>query len=153
MSPEGGARPAAASSGSRPERRPHRPARSAGEAAVQLRAEARAGRMDSGAAEAVLAAAGHPATRRPARPADLTGREVEVLQLLARGLSNREIAEHLVISRRTAAHHVEHIYAKTGTANRALASLFAANHGLIQDPAADVTPGEAGNRSTGHASR
>jgi DNA-binding NarL/FixJ family response regulator len=109
--------------------------------------------MDSGAAEAVLSAAGHPATRRPARPADLTGREVEVLQLLARGLSNKEIAERLVISRRTAAHHVEHIYAKTGTTNRALASLFAANHGLIRDPAADVTPGEAGSRSTGHASR
>jgi DNA-binding NarL/FixJ family response regulator len=109
--------------------------------------------MDSGAAEAVLSAAGHPATRRPARPADLTGREVEVLQLLARGLSNREIAEHLVISRRTAAHHVEHIYTKTGTTNRALASLFAANHGLIQDPAADVTPGRAGSRSTGPASR
>ena len=101
--------------------------------------------MDSGAAEAVLSAAGHPATRRPARPADLTGREVKVLQLLARGLSNKEIAEQLVISRRTAAHHVEHIYAKTGTTNRALASLFAASHGLIQDPAtgpeADLTPG------------
>src|SRR5690242_16264177 len=105
----------------------------------------------------VLAAAGHPATRRPARPADLTGREVEVLQLLARGLSNKEIAEQLVISRRTAAHHVEHIYAKTGTTNRALASLFAASHGLIQDPAtgpeAGLTPGTAGTRSTGPASR
>ena len=94
-----------------------------------------------------------PATRRPARPADLTGREVEVLQLLARGLSNKEIAERLLISRRTAAHHVEHIYTKTGTTNRALASLFAANHGLIPDPAADVTPEEAGSRSTGPASR
>jgi DNA-binding CsgD family transcriptional regulator len=82
---------------------------------------------------------------------------VEVLQLLARGLSNKEIAEHLVISRRTAAHHVEHIYAKTGTTNRALASLFAANHGLIKDPAAGTeagfTPGTAGIRSTGPASR
>src|SRR2546429_690983 len=116
MSPEGGARPAAASSGSRPERRPHRPARSAGEAAVQLRAEARAGRMDSGAAEAVLSAAGHPATRWPARPAHLTGREIEVLQLLAPGLSNKEIAERLVIPRKTAPHHVEHIYAKNRTA-------------------------------------
>ena len=83
----------------------------------------------------------------------LTGREVEVLQLLARGLSNREIAERLVISRRTAAHHVEHIYTKTGTTNRALASLFAANHGLIKDPAEDVSPGEAGSRSRGPASR
>ena len=135
----------------------HRPARSAVEAAAQLRAEARGGRMDSGAAEAVLSAAGHPATRRPARPADLTGREVEVLQLLARGLSNREIAEHPVPSRRTAVHHVGHIYAKTGTTNRALASLFAANHGLIPDPAtgteAGFTPGTAGIRSTGPASR
>ena len=76
-----------------------------------------------------------------------------MLQLLARGLTNKEIAERLVISRRTAAHHVEHIYAKTGTTNRALASLFAANHGLIQDPAADISQGQAGSRSTGHASR
>ena len=67
--------------------------------------------------------------------------------MLARGLSNKEIAERLVISRKTAGHHVEHIYAKTGTTNRALASLFAANHGLIPDPSepalepAALTPG------------
>jgi DNA-binding NarL/FixJ family response regulator len=103
--------------------------------------------------QAALSAAGHPATRRPARPADMTGREIEVLQLLARGLSNREIAERLVISRKTAGHHVEHIYAKTGTTNRALASLFAANHGLIGEPGADVTQGAAGSPSTGPASR
>ncbi len=81
----------------------------------------------------MLTAAGHQATRRQARPGGLTSREVEVLRLLARGLSNREIAERLVISRKTASHHVEHIYAKTGTTNRALASLFAASHGLIGD--------------------
>ena len=86
-------------------------------------------------------------------PNGLTAREIEVLQLLARGLSNKEIAERLVISRKTAGHHIEHIYAKTGTANRALASLFAANHGLIQGPAADVIPGAADSRSTGPASR
>jgi DNA-binding NarL/FixJ family response regulator len=62
------------------------------------------------------------------------GREVEVLRLLACGLSNKEIGERLVISRKTVSHHVEHIYAKTGTTNRALASLFAANHGLIGNP-------------------
>jgi HD-GYP domain-containing protein (c-di-GMP phosphodiesterase class II) len=156
LSPEGRVLAAADFYRSRTEPRPHRPASTAGEAAAQLRAEARAGRLDAGAAAAVLSAAGHPATRRPARPADLTGREIEVLQLLARGLSNKEIAERLVISRKTASHHVEHIYAKTGTANRALASLFAANHGLIADPAAgpsaDVTPGTAGSRSTGPAS-
>ena len=136
LSPEGRVLAAADFYHSRTEPRPHRPASTAGEAASALRAEARAGRVDAGAAAAVLSAAGHPASRRPARPADLTGREIEVLQLLARGLSNKEIAERLVISRKTAGHHVEHIYAKTGTTNRALASLFAANHGLIPDPSA-----------------
>ncbi len=118
---------------SRTEPRPHRPAGTADEAAAQLRAEARAGRMDGEAVAAVLRAAGHRATRRQARPAGLTGREVEVLRLLARGLSNKEIGERLVISRKTASHHVEHIYTKTGATNRALASLFAANHGLVGD--------------------
>jgi len=157
LSPEGRVLAAADFYHSRTEPRPHRPACAPDEAAARLRAEARAGRIDGGAAAAVLSAAGHPATRRPVRPAGLTGREMEVLQLLARGLSNKEIAERLVISRKTVGHHVEHIYAKTGTANRALASLFAANHGLIggsfASPAADVTPGAAGSQSTGAASR
>ncbi len=118
---------------SRTEPRPHRPAAGAEEAAADLRAQAKEGRFDPGAVSAVLTAAGHRPTRRQARPDGLTTREVEVLRLLARGLSNREIAERLVISPKTASHHVEHIYAKTGTANRALASLYAANHGLIDE--------------------
>ena len=125
---------------SRLEQRPHRPACPADEAAAQLRAEVRACRIDGDAAAAVMSAAGHRATRRPARPGSLTNREVEVLRLLARGLSNRQIAERLVISRKTAGHHIEHIYAKTGTTNRALASLFAANHGLIRS--ADAEDGD-----------
>jgi HD-GYP domain-containing protein (c-di-GMP phosphodiesterase class II) len=108
---------------SRTEPRPHRPASTADEAAAQLRAEAKEGRLDAEAVAAVLTAAGHRATRRSPRPDGLTGREVEVLRLLARGLSNREIADH-----------VEHIYAKTGTTNRALASLYASSHGLIGGP-------------------
>ncbi len=121
---------------SRTEPRPHRPAVAAATAAAQARAEVRAGRLDGDAVAAVLAAAGHRANRRAARPAGLTSREVEVLRLLARGLSTRQIAERLVISRRTASHHIEHIYAKTGATNRALASLYAANHGLIgEEPA------------------
>jgi HD-GYP domain-containing protein (c-di-GMP phosphodiesterase class II) len=131
MSPEGRVLAAADFYHSRTEPRPHRPASTPAVAADQARAEARAGRLDGDAVAAVLAAAGHRATRRQARPAGLTAREVEVLRLLARGLSNKQIAERLVISRKTASHHVEHIYAKTGTSNRALASLFAANHGLI----------------------
>ena len=58
---------------------------------------------------------------------------MEVLRLVARGLSNREIAEQLVISPKTAANHVEHIYTKTGASNRARASLFAVQHGLMAE--------------------
>ena len=133
LCPEGRVLAAADFYRARTEPRPHRTAAAPDEAAGQLRAEARAGRLDGEAVAAVLSAAGHRTARRKTMPAGLTSREVEVLRLLAAGLSNREIAERLVISPKTAGHHVEHIYAKTGTANRALASLFAANHGLIGD--------------------
>lgn len=115
------------------EPRPHREACPPAEAASRLRADAGAGRLDGDAAEAVLRAAGHRAGRRRERPAGLTAREVEVLGLLARGLSNREIAERLVISRKTVGNHLEHIYAKIGATNRATATLFAVRHGLIAD--------------------
>jgi len=115
------------------EPRPHRPARQPGEAAIELRADARAGRLDPEAVEAVLGAAGHRTARRREGPAGLTAREVEVLRLLARGLSNKQIAARLVISPKTAGTHVEHIYAKTGASNRATASLFAMQNGLLPE--------------------
>ena len=115
------------------ELRPHRPARTPEEAAQALRAEAAAGRLDGDAVDAVLRAAGHRGRRQRAWPAGLTAREVEVLRLLACGYSNREIADRLVISRKTAGNHVEHIYAKIGATNRARASLFAMQHGLMTD--------------------
>jgi HD-GYP domain-containing protein (c-di-GMP phosphodiesterase class II) len=114
------------------EPRPHRPAAAADQAATMLQGEARSGRLDPNAVRAVLSAAGHRVPRRTALPAGLTDREVDVLVLLTQGLSNRAIADRLFISRKTVDRHVEHIYTKTGTTNRALASLFAANHGLIR---------------------
>jgi HD-GYP domain-containing protein (c-di-GMP phosphodiesterase class II) len=115
------------------EPRPHRPARNPDEAAAVITDEVRAGRLDSRAVDAVLRAAGHAPKRRQTWPAGLTTREVEVLRLLARGLSQREIAEQLVITRKTAGHHLQHIYAKIGVPNRARASLFAIKHGLVTD--------------------
>jgi HD-GYP domain-containing protein (c-di-GMP phosphodiesterase class II) len=115
------------------EPRPHRPARSNDDAAAVLREEARSGRLDAGAVGAVLAAAGHRRRRRREGPAGLTSREMEVLTLLARGLSNKQIAQRLVISPKTAGNHVEHIYTKIGASNRAMASLYAVQHGLLPE--------------------
>ena len=115
------------------EPRPHRPPRSADDAAAELRGEVRAGRLAGEAVEAVLGAAGHRVMRRREGPAGLTTREVEVLRLLARGMPNKEIAQQLVISPKTVANHVEHIYAKIDTSNRASASLFAMQHGLLPE--------------------
>jgi DNA-binding NarL/FixJ family response regulator len=123
------------------EPRAHRGELTADQAAAHVRGEVRAGRLDADAVEAVLRAAGHPARRRRAWPAGLTMREVEVLRLAARGLPNQEIAARLHISRKTAAHHVEHIYTKIGVSNRARASLFAAQHGLLTNSAADEEHG------------
>ncbi|HXO10654.1 MAG TPA: HD domain-containing phosphohydrolase [Solirubrobacteraceae bacterium] len=115
------------------EPRPYRPERSADEAAGKLRVDVRAGRLDAEVVDAVLGAAGHRVSRRREGPAGLTAREVEVLRLLARGLSNKEIATQLVISPKTAGNHIEHIYSKIGASTRARASLFAMHHGLLPE--------------------
>jgi HD-GYP domain-containing protein (c-di-GMP phosphodiesterase class II) len=115
------------------EPRPHRPARSSDEAAQQLRADVKAGRLDADAVDAVVSAAGHAAPRHREGPAGLTPREVEVLRLLALGLSNREIGARLVITPKTAGNHIEHIYAKIGASSRVEASLFAMRHGLLPE--------------------
>jgi DNA-binding NarL/FixJ family response regulator len=56
---------------------------------------------------------------------------VEVLRLLARGLTNKEMASALFISPKTVSRHIENIYTKIGVSNRARASLFAVTHGLM----------------------
>jgi HD-GYP domain-containing protein (c-di-GMP phosphodiesterase class II) len=115
------------------EPRPHRPARSAAEAAAAMREEVRFGRLDAHAVDAVLVTAGHRLPRRREAVAGLTAREVEVLILLARGLSTRQIAERLVITTKTAGNHIEHIYVKIGVSNRAAAAMFALSHGLLPE--------------------
>jgi HD-GYP domain-containing protein (c-di-GMP phosphodiesterase class II) len=113
------------------EPRPYRDPLDASAVAARLRDEVRAGRLDGAAADAVLRAAGHRVRRSREWPAALTAREVEVLRHLARGMSQQQIAERLVISRKTAGNHVEHIYAKIGVSNRAMAGLCATRHGLL----------------------
>jgi HD-GYP domain-containing protein (c-di-GMP phosphodiesterase class II) len=118
------------------EPRPHRPARSAEEAAAEMRAEVRAGRLDAAAVDAVLEAAGHRLPRRRQAMAGLTAREIEVLILLARGMSGRQIAKQLVVTPKTAGNHIEHIYAKIGVSSRAAAAMYAVQHGLLPEQTA-----------------
>jgi DNA-binding NarL/FixJ family response regulator len=70
-------------------------------------------------------------TKRPEQASGLTGREIEVLRLLARGLQTKQIARELVITPRTVDHHISHIYTKIGASHRVGASLFATEHGLV----------------------
>jgi DNA-binding CsgD family transcriptional regulator len=71
----------------------------------------------------------HKATRR--NPGQLTGRELEVLTLVAQGLHNREIANRLYLSQRTVDTHVSAILRKLGARTRGQASLEAARLGLV----------------------
>jgi DNA-binding NarL/FixJ family response regulator len=65
------------------------------------------------------------------RPGDLSRREVEVLRLVAEGLTTREVADELYISPKTADHHIQHIYTKIGVSNRAGATLWAFQHDVV----------------------
>ncbi len=89
------------------------------------------GRLDGDAVRAVLDAAGHRVRRQAAHAGGLTAREVEVLVLLARGMTKKQIAQELTISAKTVSAHVEHVYAKLGVTSRGAAALFAMRHGLI----------------------
>jgi len=113
------------------EPRSHRAALTPKQAASELGAEVRAGRFDRDAVDAVLAAAGQPRGKRRAGPAGLTPREIEVLALIARGASTRQVAQRLSITPKTAETHIERIYTKTGATTRSTATLFAMQHGLL----------------------
>jgi DNA-binding CsgD family transcriptional regulator len=74
-----------------------------------------------------------PLEDRPVYPDTLSKREVDVLRLLAAGLSNQEIGARLFISTHTVANHIRSILAKTGTANRTEAATYAVHHRLTPD--------------------
>ncbi|HEY6471773.1 MAG TPA: response regulator transcription factor, partial [Acidimicrobiales bacterium] len=89
--------------------------------------------------QAALLKAAQQGVARPtalaAPPDGLTDREVEVLALIASGLSNHEIAERLYVAETTVKTHVNRIFAKTGSRDRAQAAVYAHRHGLGWDPA------------------
>jgi HD-GYP domain-containing protein (c-di-GMP phosphodiesterase class II) len=113
--------------------RPHRRALSREQARAELGEMVGAGTLDKRATDAVLEAAGaSPVNVRQTRPAGLSEREVEILRLLAQSRTTKEIARALTITEKTAGHHVEHIYAKTGVSTRVGAALFAMQHDLVE---------------------
>lgn len=112
------------------EPRAHRDAFTVDEAAGHLTREADSGALDRAACDLVLRAAGQRPSR-PGRPAGLTAREVEVLRLAARGLTNHQIGAELSISSRTVGHHLGHIYDKTGRRTRAGVAVFAMEQQLL----------------------
>jgi HD-GYP domain-containing protein (c-di-GMP phosphodiesterase class II) len=121
------------------EPRPHRPPLTDVAAAAKLREAARDGRLCPDAVEAVLTSVGQ-ATRRsaPARIAGLTAREMEVLRLIAAGLTAKEAARDLGISPKTADNHIQNLYSKIGVTTRAGAALFALERGLLRQERAAV---------------
>ena len=116
--------------------RADRPAFSAEDAAGELRRLASEGVLEHRATKAVLTAAGHDdpratTSRRAQHAGGLSGREVQVLQLAAKGLTTRQIADRLFISPKTADHHIQHVYTKIGVSTRAAAALWAMQHAVI----------------------
>jgi len=117
--------------------RADRPPLAPADAAAELRRLESEGALEPRASRAVLVAAGHDEPDKPVRskttyPAGLSGREVDVLRLAARGLTTREIADRLFISAKTADHHIQHVYTKIGVSTRATAALWAMQNDLVQ---------------------
>ena len=91
----------------------------------------RGGRQASGRGGAGGADRSRQPPRPVPRPAGLSGRECEVLSLIARGMATKQVARQLGISPKTCDHHIQRLYRKTGLSTRAGATLFALEHGLI----------------------
>jgi HD-GYP domain-containing protein (c-di-GMP phosphodiesterase class II) len=117
------------------ETRPHRRAIPREEIAATMETEAEKGRLDRGAVRAVLAAAGHRVERARVRrrgyPGGLTDREVDVLRLVSRGLTDKQVAAKLEIPARTVGNHLAHAYEKIGVTTRAGAAMFAMRNNIV----------------------
>jgi HD-GYP domain-containing protein (c-di-GMP phosphodiesterase class II)/predicted DNA-binding protein (UPF0251 family) len=115
------------------EARPHRPAFSKTDADKTLRELAEQGALCRRAVDALLGSSGGAArTARASFPAGLSEREVDVLRLVARGLTDKEVASKLEISHRTVHHHNKHAYDKIGVSTRAAAALFLVENDLLE---------------------
>jgi HD-GYP domain-containing protein (c-di-GMP phosphodiesterase class II) len=114
------------------EDRPHRPALAAPCIARELVAEAAAGHLDAMAVDAVLACLGVEDRATPHVAHGLSERELDVSRLLARGKTNKEIADLLGISVRTVHNHVAHIFDKLGVHSRSGAAIWLMEHDLVQ---------------------
>jgi len=114
------------------EARPYRPAFDTEAAVREIQSQVRAGRLDSDAVRHVLSAAGHRVRKaRKEMVAGLSEREMDVLRLLSRGLTIKQMAAELVISEKTVDSHIQHIYNKIGVSTRAGATMFAMEHKLL----------------------
>lgn len=107
-----------------------------GPAAGERAAAGRAMDLDAatGYARRRIDRARQPRSPGSERPGGLSGREVEVLRLVAEGLTTRRIADRLFISAKTADRHIQNIYTKIGTSNRATATRWAVDHGVVDGP-------------------
>jgi HD-GYP domain-containing protein (c-di-GMP phosphodiesterase class II) len=115
------------------ENRPHRPAVPPDGAQDELKKLVRSHNLDGQAVEAVLLGAGVKVGRKRTNLTQgLSEREIEVLRLLARGFTTRRVAKTLVISPKTADHHIQNIYTKIGVSTRAGATLFALENHLLE---------------------
>ena len=103
-------------------------------ATAALAEQARSGRLDPECVRAVIQAAGQPPPKvRTVWPAGLSDREVEVLGLVAEGLTDGQVARELRISPRTVGRHLGSIYRKLDVPSRAAAARKAVERGLIQN--------------------
>jgi DNA-binding NarL/FixJ family response regulator len=88
-------------------------------------------RQHSQAESIISAPADRPTASNPFGPSELTDREVEVLRLIAKGATNREIAEALVISEGTVKNHISNILVRLNVRDRTQAAIYARDHGLL----------------------